>query len=90
MRISGESSTATGTATHAAAVPMIAARAIPSEKQLRPGKAERPQGRKIGRVQVGLPCQRMPHNGKPRQPDEHPQRPQPMDSSRIDRTIPAV
>jgi len=77
MRISGESSTATGTATHAAAVPMIAARAIPSESN-------------CGRVQVGLPCQRMPHNGKPRQPDEHPQRPQPMDSSRIDRTIPAV
>jgi hypothetical protein len=40
VRVSGESSTATGTTTHAEAVPMIAARAIPSESncaRVKPG-----------------------------------------------------
>src|SRR5256885_6334065 len=34
------------------------------------------QGGQIGRVQVGLPGQRLPHDGKGRQPGEDAQRPQ--------------
>jgi hypothetical protein len=48
----------------------------PQPKQLDAGKAKRPQGRQIGRVQVGLPRQRLPHDGKRRQPDKHTKRPQ--------------
>ena len=44
--------------------------------QLGAGKAERPQGGQIGRVQVGLPGQRLPHDGERRQPDENAKRPQ--------------
>ena len=50
----------------------------PQGEQLRAGKAKRPQGRQIGRVQVGLPGQRLPHDGKRRKPDENAKRPQRM------------
>ena len=50
---------------------MIAARSDPQREQLGAGKAERPQGGQIGRVQVGLPGQRLPHDGERRQPDEN-------------------
>ena len=76
--MNGENSTATGTTTQAEASPMTAARAIPQREQLGAGKAKRPQGRQIGRVQVGLPGQRLPHDGKRRKPDENAKRPQRM------------
>jgi hypothetical protein len=48
----------------------------PQRKQLGAGKAERPQGREVGRLQVGLPGQRLPKDGKRRQPGEDAKRPQ--------------
>jgi hypothetical protein len=44
--VSGESRTATGTATNAAAEPMIAARAIPSENSC---AREKPSAHRVGR-----------------------------------------
>ena len=44
--VSGESRTATGTTTHAAAVPMIAARTIPSENNW---AREKPSAHRAGR-----------------------------------------
>jgi hypothetical protein len=55
---------------------MTPARAIPSENNWTREKPERPQGRQIRRVQVGLPGQRLPHNRERHQRDEHAQRPQ--------------
>jgi len=54
---------------------MIAARTMPSENNwARESRA--PQGGQIGRVQVGLPGQRLPHDSKRRQPGENTKRPQ--------------
>jgi hypothetical protein len=55
---------------------MTPARTTPSQNNWTREKRKRPQGRQIGRVQVGLSRQRLPHDGKRRQPDEHTKRPQ--------------